>query len=190
MQPTFVWAGRGQAPRTRHSSNGSASCAPARGGRRPWPATQGPRVRCACRGGSEDAAGAAARWAANSGARLSQVVTAASSGSVRRYVTCTFFKAAQKLKSDATMAQPVALHGKGYLRLANHSKTSRHFLTRSLYKLCRTWLRRPIFKLMRIDVTPNGFASNSNSDLLDVLASYPHPRPHHCRLRSTYYKLY
>ena len=112
------------------------------------------RTTCSAslQGGSEDAASAAAHWAANSGTRPSQVVTAASSGSAHRCVTCTLFKAAQKLKSDATTAQPVVLHGKGYLRLANRAKTSRHFLTRSLYKICRTWLRRPLFKLTRNDL--------------------------------------
>ena len=118
-QSTRARAGRGQASRTWHGSSGGASYVPARGGRRSWPTTQGPRTRCACRGGSEDAAGAAARWAANSGARPSHVVTAASSGSVHRYVTCTLFKAAQKLKSDAPNAKPVVQYPTGYLGLSN-----------------------------------------------------------------------
>ena len=62
------------------------------------------------------------------------------------------FKAAQNSNPNAPNAKPVVLHAKGYLGLANRAKTSRHFLTRSLYKLCRTWLHRPLFKLTRNDL--------------------------------------
>ena len=66
------------------------------------------------------------------------------------HVPCTLFKAAKNSNPNATTAKPVVLLRKGYLRLANCAKTPRHFLTQSLYKLCRTRLRRPLFKLTRM----------------------------------------
>ena len=99
---------------------------------------------------------------------------------------------AQKLKPDAPNAKPVVRCTRGFVKLPTEVMASRYFLSRSLYKNCQKRLRRPLLKLMRNDVDSNDFASNPNSDLLDVLASDPCPRPHlfDCCLRSTYYQLY
>ena len=100
------------------------------------------------------------------------------------------FKSGRKTLSEGPNIEPIPLDARRYVGPPTHDTTPCYFLSRFFYKNYQKWLRRPIFKFTRIDVTPNGFASNSNSDLLDVLARYPRPRPHHHRLRSMYYKFY
>ena len=101
-----------------------------------------------------------------------------------------FFKAAQKLEPDTLNAKLVVRCARGYVGLSTGVMMACYFLSRSLYNNCQKWLHRPLFKLTRKDLTSNGYSSNSNLDLLGMLANEPRPHIFPCRLRSTYYQLY